>query len=103
MAETSFETLIISQLAAIKDDVNRASARYDASLSQFFELHRAYVTETNGRLEELDKRITASSIEAAEVKGRTIASAKMWAFIASLPVPVAALILGIWRATHKLP
>lgn len=102
MSDPSFEQLVLAQLTAIKDDVNRASDRHEAGMKKLFDIHEAHAKDDIVRFESIDKQLSVSAEKAAEAKGIAKTTAKFWGLMAGLPAPVAGGIWAIWKAFHGL-
>jgi hypothetical protein len=103
MSDPSFEQLVLSQLTAIKDDVNRSSDRHEAGMKKLFDIHEAHAADDIKRFDGISEQFTELATKAAESKGEAKATAKIWGLAAGLPAPIAAGIWAVWKAFHKLP
>jgi hypothetical protein len=102
MPDPSFEQLVLAQLTAIKDDVNRASDRHEAGMKKLFEIHEAHAQDDIKRFESIDKQFTDAACLAAEAKGVAKTTAKAWGLMAGLPAPIFGAVWAIWKAFHGL-
>ena|SRR5579862_4794591 len=102
MSDPSFEQLVLTQLTAIKEDVNRSSDRHDAGLKKLFEIHEAHAADDIKRFEGIGEQFTTLATKAAESKGEAKATAKFWGLAAGLPAPIFAGLWAIWKAFHGL-
>ena len=101
MSDPSFETAVLAQLAAIRDDAARSSDRHDAGLKKLFDIHEAHCADDAKRFDGISTDFTNIAIGAAEAKGEARVTAKIWGLCAGAGGALLAIIPEVWKYLHR--